>query len=132
MSLNKIKTYKLKVIKNKKGDILKYLSVKNNYFIKFGECYFNEIKKNQTKGWNYHKYNQCLLSVPFGKVEFTFTLEPGKKTKKIIIGKKNHSIIVMPPKIWFKFRSLEKLSLVANTLNFPHKDKEGLKIPIKI
>ena len=88
MSLNKIKTYKLKVIKNKKGDILKYLSVKNNYFIKFGECYFNEIKKNETKGWNYHKYNQCLLSAPFGKVEFTFTLEPGKKTKKITIGKK--------------------------------------------
>ena len=132
MSLNKIKTHKLKVIKNKKGNILKYLSLKNNYFIKFGECYFNEIKKNQWKGWNYHKKNQCLLSVPSGKVEFIFSLEPGKKTKKIIIGKNNHSIIILPPKIWFKFRSLEKLSLVVNTLNFPHKDNEGLKIPIKI
>ena len=110
MSLNKIKTYKLKVIKNKKGDILKYISARNNYFIKFGECYFNEVKKNQVKGWNYHKKNQCLLAVPFGKVEFTFMLDLGKKTKKIIIGKNNYSIIVLPPKIWFKFKSLEKLS----------------------
>ena len=128
MSLNKIKTYKLKVIKNKKGDILKYISARNNYFIKFGECYFNEVKKNQVKGWNYHKKNQCLLAVPFGKVEFTFMLDLGKKTKKIIIGKNNYSIIVLPPKIWFKLKSLEKLSLVVNTLNFPHEESEGLKI----
>ena len=55
-------------------------------------------------------------------------LDLGKKTKKIIIGKNNYSIIVLPPKIWFKFKSLEKLSLVVNTLNFPHEESEGLKI----
>ena len=54
-----------------------------------------------------------------------------QKTKKLIIGKTNHSIIVLPPKIWFKFRSVEKLSLVVIYFKFSHKDKEGLKIPIK-
>jgi len=45
-----IKKIKLKIIKNKKGDILKYL---NKYILhpkKFGEIYFNQIKKNQKKG----------------------------------------------------------------------------------
>ena len=131
MSLNKIKIIKLKKIKNKKGDILKYISSKNKYLKKFGEIYFTEIKYNQTKGWNFHKKSQCLISVPFGKVKFTFANNLNGKKKIKIIGKNNYSLIVLPPKIWFNFKSLDKLSLVANTINFVHNDKETLKIPIK-
>ncbi len=131
MSLNKIKIIKLKKIKNKKGDILKYISSKNKYFKKFGEIYFTEIKYNQTKGWNFHKKSQCLISVPFGKVKFTFANNLNGKKKIKIIGRNNYSLIVLPPKIWFNFKSLDKLSLVANTINFIHNDKETLKIPIK-
>tara|TARA_B100000989_G_scaffold276975_1_gene237593 strand:- start:1129 stop:1524 length:396 start_codon:yes stop_codon:yes gene_type:complete len=131
MSLNKIKIIKLKKIKNKKGDILKYISSKNKYLKKFGEIYFTEIKYNQTKGWNFHKKSQCLISVPFGKVKFTFANNLNGKKKIKIIGRNNYSLIVLPPKIWFNFKSLDKLSLVANTINFIHNDKETLKIPIK-
>ena len=45
MNLNKIKKIKLKIANNSKGDILKYLTRKNKYLKKFGEVYFNEIKK---------------------------------------------------------------------------------------
>ena len=72
MSLKKIKIIPLKISKNIKGDILKYLEKNNKYLKKFGEIYFTEIKKNKTKGWNFHKKNQCLITVPFGKVKFTF------------------------------------------------------------
>ena len=61
-----------KIIKVKKGDILKYLSKKDKFFSGFGEVYFSEIKKNKTKGWNLHKKNTCILSVPFGSVVFNF------------------------------------------------------------
>ena len=54
-----------------------------------------------------------------------------KKKKIITIGKRNHSLIVLPPEIWFSFTSLEKISLVANTINYKHDDKETLKLPLK-
>ena len=131
MSLSKIKTIKLKISTNPKGDVLKYLTRKNKYFKKFGYIFFNEIKKNKVKGWNFHKKFWCLLAVPYGKVKFTFAKNINSKKKTIIIGKKNYSIIVVPPRIWFNFISIEKISLVVNTLNHVHNKNETLKIPIK-
>ena len=131
MSLNKIKIIKLKISTNPKGDVLKYLTRKNKYLKKFGEVYFTEIKKNKVKGWNFHKKCWCLLAVPYGKVKFTFAENINSKKKTIIIGKKNYSIIVVPPRIWFNFMSIERISLVVNTLNQVHNKSETLKIPIK-
>ena len=131
MGLSKIKTIKLKISTNQKGDVLKYLTRKNKDFKKFGEVYFTEIKKNKVKGWNFHKKCWCLLAVPYGKVKFTFAENINSKKKTIIIGKKNYSIIVVPPRIWFNFMSIEKISLVVNTLNHVHNKNETLKIPIE-
>ncbi len=131
MGLSKIKTIKLKISTNPKGDVLKYLTRKNKYFKKFGEVYFTEIKKNKVKGWNFHKKCWCLLVVPYGKVKFTFAENINSKKKTIIIGKKNYSVIVVPPRIWFNFMSIKKISLVVNTLNQIHNKNETLKIPIE-
>ena len=130
MSLKRIKLKKLKVLKNQKGDLLKYLTKKDKYFKSFGEIYFNEIKKNQVKGWNFHKKCQCLLSVPYGRVQFTFADKIEKKKKIITIGRSNHSLIILPPKIWFKFKSLSKISIVINTINEIHNKNETLKVPL--
>ena len=128
--LSEIKIYKLNKLKNLKGDVLKYLNKNNKYFKKFGEIYLTEIKKKKIKGWNFHKKCQCLLTVPVGKVKFEFAEKISGRKKVIIIGKKNYSIIVVPPRIWFNFTSLEKISLVVNTINEIHNNKETLKIPI--
>ena len=132
MSLNGIKTIRLKVLKNPKGDLLKYINKNSNFFIKFGETYFAEIKKNYEKGWNFHKRYHCLLTVPFGKVRFTFlsNINKRKKIKVITIGKKNLSLIYVPPRIWFKFKSISKISVIANTLNGIHKKSETLKVNV--
>lgn len=127
MSLKKIKIKRLKIIKNSKGDILKYINKDDQNFKKFGEIYFTEIKYKKIKGWNFHKKCHSLLSVPFGKVKFTFMDKLRKKRKTIIVGKKNYSLIVLPPQVWFSFTSLEKVSLVVNTINYKHNDKETLK-----
>ena len=131
MSLSKIKKIKLKISANPKGDVLKYLTRKNKYFKKFGEVFFTEIKKNKVKGWNFHKKCWCLIAVPYGKVKFTFAENINSKKKTIIIGKKNYSLIVVPPRIWFNFMSIKKISLVVNTLNHVHNKNETLKIPIE-
>ena len=131
MKLSKIKIIKLDVYRNFQGDLIKYLNCHNKYFKKFGETYFTEIKKNYVKGWNYHKRLQCLVAVPFGEVVFTFkTNIKNKLKKKLIIGKKKNYLIIVPPKIWFKFQSTHKISLVVNTLSELYDPKETLKKPI--
>ena len=132
MKIVGIKKIKKKIIKNKKGDILKFFTNKDFFYKKFGEIYFSEIKKNKIKGWNFHKKNTCLFIVPSGKVEFFF-IDGRKKSKsylkeqKITVDKKNYFVILLPPQIWFSFKSLTKLSLVANCIETPHSDKETKK-----
>ena len=57
MKIIGLKKIKIKIINNKKGDILKFISKKSNFFKSFGEIYFTEINYKQTKGWNLHKKN---------------------------------------------------------------------------
>ena len=130
--VNKIKIIKLKIIKNKKGDLLKYLDKNFKYFSKFGEIYFTEIKKGKIKGWIKHKINSCFLVVPHGKVEFKIKNSlKEKKLKKIILSKKNYKLLIIPPKKWFCFKGLENNSLIINSLQNPHSDLETLRHEIK-
>ena len=132
MSISKIKVIKLKKFNNPIGDTMKYLSKKSSFFKGFGEAYFSEIKKNKIKGWIYHKKYWCILCVPFGKVQFNFknSLDKNTKSKNITIGKKNYSTIVVPPKIYFSFKSRVEISLVVNTINGEHSENESVKVPI--
>tara|TARA_B100000029_G_C17464431_1_gene919727 strand:+ start:514 stop:945 length:432 start_codon:yes stop_codon:yes gene_type:complete len=132
MKIAGLKIFQNKIIKNSKGDILKFVSTKNVFFKRFGEIYFSEIKKNKTKGWNFHKKNTCLLVVPYGEVKFSF-VDGRKKSKThnkkvtIKLSKKKYKIVSVPPKVWFSFYSLSRISLVANLIEKPHSDRETLK-----
>ena len=132
MKIIGIKNIKREIIQNKKGDILKFLSRRDNFFKKFGEIYFTEILKHKVKGWNYHKKNNCLLTVPYGSVQFKFFDGRHKskshyKEEKITISKKSHKIIYVPSKVWFSFKSLGRLSIVANCMDNIHSNHEILK-----
>ena len=132
MKIIGIKNIKRKIIQNKKGDILKFLSKRDNFFKKFGEIYFTEIIKNKVKGWNYHKKNNSLLTVPYGSVQFWFidgrrTSKSYHKEKKVIVNKKKYKVISVPPGVWFSFKSLVKFSIVANCIENPHSDSEIMK-----
>tara|TARA_B100001029_G_C14781651_1_gene296835 strand:- start:135 stop:545 length:411 start_codon:yes stop_codon:yes gene_type:complete len=132
MKINGLKKINIKIFKNKKGDLIKYLSLKNSFFKKFGEIYFSEIKKGQIKGWNLHKRYKCHLAVISGSVTFNF-VDNRKKSKtylkrdKITLSKKNYGILIVPSNIWFNFTTKNKISLVVNTLNYPHLDSETKK-----
>ncbi len=133
MKIIGLKIIKKKIIKNSKGDIIKYINKKDRIFKKFGEAYFSEIKKNKIKGWNLHKKNDCIISVPHGIVLFNFVdgrknSKTFKKKKKIILKKKNHKVVLVPPGIWFSFQSLSKISIVSNILNNIHSKNETSKI----
>ncbi len=124
MTVKSFKILKNRIIKNNKGSIIKYINKSQNHFKGFGEVYFSEIKYNKIKGWNYHKKFTCIITVPHGLVEF-FIFGSSNKLKKIKISKNN--ILVIPPKNWFAFKSLKKISVLANCINGLHSEKETKK-----
>tara|TARA_B100001013_G_C24290081_1_gene316469 strand:- start:91 stop:498 length:408 start_codon:yes stop_codon:yes gene_type:complete len=132
MKINGLKKIDIKVIKNTKGDILKFISSKNSFYKKFGEVYFSEIKKDKIKGWNLHTKYTCFLSVLSGSVTFNFEddrkqSKTYKLKKKITLGKKNYGILIVPPNIWFNFRGNTNNSVIVNALNYPHNKSETRK-----
>ena len=92
MKISGLKKINIKIIKNKKGDLLKYLSVKDSFFKKFGETYFSEIKKGQIKGWNLHKKYKCHLAVISGSATFNF-VDSRRKSKSYLKNEKVKMVI---------------------------------------
>tara|TARA_B100000780_G_scaffold47258_1_gene29377 strand:- start:1140 stop:1550 length:411 start_codon:yes stop_codon:yes gene_type:complete len=126
MTVKKIKVFKNKVIKNKKGNIVKFVSTKNTFFKKFGEIYFNEIKYKNKKGWIKHLKNNCLIQCVSGKVKFLL-IDNKNKEQKYILKSGTGNILRIPPNTWFSFSSLEKKSIIVNMTESYHQDLEILK-----
>ena len=126
MTVKLIKTFNQKVIKNKKGNLIKYVSKKDKYFKKFGEIYFNEIKFKKKKGLTKHKLNNCIIKCLCGKVKFHF-IDQNNNELKIIINSKQNKVLKIPPNIWFNFESISGKSLIANLIERVHSDKEIIK-----
>ena len=127
-----VKKIQQKIFKNSKGDLLKFISRKDNFFKSFGEIYFNEINRNKKKGWIKHKKNQCIFTVAFG--EINFKLVDGRKKSKsfefeenITLSKKNYNLLIVPPGVWFYFTTKKKKSVLVNLINNPHSNKESIK-----
>ena len=122
-----IKKINLKIIKNNKGDILKYLNKDILFPKKFGETYFNEIKKDERKGWIFHKKYFCYVAVPYGQVQFTYKKSLKSIGRSLILSKKKFFLLRIPPKVWFSFKGIKKSSLLVNTITGIHNDEEILK-----
>ena len=132
MKIIGVKKIPAKLFENNKGDLLKFVSKKNSYFKSFGEIYFNEIKYKKKKGWIKHLKNQCIFSVAFG--EINFKLIDGRKNSKtydheenITLNKTKHSVLIVPPGIWFSFSTNKKKSILINLTDKAHSDNETLK-----
>lgn len=133
MKINGVKKIKLDLFKNKKGDLLKFISKENNFFLSFGEIYFNEINYKKKKGWILHKKNTCIITVCFGEVKFKL-IDGRKKSKtfnkenNFTLKKNNHAALLIPPGIWFSFTTNKKKSVLANLINNIHSDNEVIKV----
>ena len=74
-----IKIIKSQIIKNKNGDIKKFITKKSKIFNGFGECYFSEIKCNKIKNWKKNKTTNQMITVIQGKVMFYLSDDRKKK-----------------------------------------------------
>ena len=126
MTVKLIKIFKNKVVKNKKGNLVKFISTKDKFFKKFGEIYFNEIKYEKQKGWIKHSKNTCLIQCVTGEVKFHL-IDNKNKEKYYILKSNTGHVLKIPPGIWFSFTSLKQKSVVANMINNYHRDAESIK-----
>ena len=127
--LNQIKVLRPKIIKLSEGNIMHFLKKKDlRKGWKFGEAYFSKIKFKKVKAWKFHKKTTLNLTVLIGKVKFVFYCPFKNSYKIIIIGEKNYSRLVVPPKVWFGFKGVDKKeSMIMNLTDFPHSKKEILR-----
>ena len=132
MKITGVKNITAKVFKNQKGDLIKFISKKNPHFKSFGEIYFNEINYKKKKGWIKHKKSQCIFTVAYGEIDFKL-IDDRKRSKtfgeedNIRLSKSAHSILIVPPGIWFSFSTNKKKSVLVNLINGIHSDKEVVK-----
>ena len=72
MKIIGLKKININVIKNKKGDILKFISKKNTFFRKFGEVYFSEINEKKNKRVEFTQTKLLLFDCLLWKGNFYF------------------------------------------------------------
>ena len=122
-----IKVVKNKIIKTRIGKIYKCLDSKSKNFKKFGELYFNHLKKSNKKiDWILHKRSTCIIKVISGKVRFMYKIKSGN-IRSIDVNFANNYSIVIPPKTWFRFQSRSPKSIFMNLINNIHNPKETLR-----
>ena len=79
-----------------------------------------------------NKKNQCIFTVAYGEIDFKL-IDDRKKSKtfgnenNIRLNKKKHSILIIPPGVWFSFTTYKKKSILVNLINSVHSDNEILK-----
>tara|TARA_E500000178_G_C16952277_1_gene721866 strand:- start:416 stop:847 length:432 start_codon:yes stop_codon:yes gene_type:complete len=133
MKIKNVKIHLKKIIKNKNGKILKYISKKDKLVKNFGEVYFNYINKGKTKGWNIHKINKCFLICLHGEI-LVHLIDHRKLSKsfdqelKIKLNSINGKLLEIPPKVYFSLYAKKKNSIMCNFLEIPHKKSESLKV----
>ena len=67
MTVKSIKIINGKILKNKKLNLIKYISKKNSFFKGFGEIYFNEIKLKKKKRLEFSQKKYLFNNMPSWK-----------------------------------------------------------------
>lgn len=112
-----IKKIKIRIIKNVKGNIIKFFNFNQKFLKKYGEIYFSEVKKNKFKGWKYHEKKNQIMTICSGTVEFSFKKKVNGKIKKIKLSyPKNLHAIYIPKKTFYSFKCLSKQNVMIVNL----------------
>lgn len=109
------------IIKNKNGDVLRFL--RNKEVDKYKEIYFSEILPNKFKGWKKNKNIDQNIVVPVGNIKLMIITNIKRKNiKTILLGKKfNYGIYKITKNTWYGFKCLGKQkALIINCISKIH------------
>lgn len=111
----KVNYQTLKIIKNKKGDLVKILPKKKFLSTKIAEFYISEINPGKLKAWRFHKKTNQNIVLIEGKCLVVVIFK--KRFKKFILSYSKPGILHIPKKNWYGFKNLSKKKKVK-ILNF--------------
>ena len=115
-----IKKKKIKIIKNKKGNIIKFFNFqKDTSKKKYGEIYFSEVKKKYFKGWKFHEKRNQIMTICSGSIEVSFKNKNSSRIKKIKLSyPKNLYALQIPKKTYYSFRCLSRQkAIIVNIID---------------
>ena len=122
---------KLSKLNVSKGDIYHGLKASEHTFRGFGEAYFTEVEKGETKGWKKHFRMTLNLIVPVGDVIFFIHDEQRQLTRGYKIGLNNYVRLTVPPGYWVAFKGCSNsLNLVLNIASLEHDPEEAINAPL--
>ena len=104
-----MKKKKIKIIKNYKGDLVKFYNFNQKLLNKYEEIYFSIVKKKYFKGWKYHENRNQIMTIGSGNVIFSIKKTKNGKEKKIKMSfPDNIYLLKIPKKTFYSFRCTSK------------------------
>lgn len=113
-----------------KGDIYHVLKASEDGFTFFGEAYFTQIKRNETKGWKKHTQMLMNLVVPVGQVTFHIWDDDNQQGYNINLSKQSYRRISIPKNYWVSFTGHDEFNLILNIASIEHSQEEAVNAPL--
>mgnify|MGYP006077514385 CR=1 FL=1 len=120
----------LKRINHPKGEIFHAIKASDDGFSGFGEAYFSEIYKDETKGWKKHTEMTLNLIVAMGAVKFYIYNQETMEYFNTIISINNYNRLTIKPGLWVSFTGIEKKNILLNVASIEHDPDESVNVSL--
>jgi dTDP-4-dehydrorhamnose 3,5-epimerase len=122
----------LREIADDRGAVLQMLRNDAPDFVRFGECYFSEVRPGAVKAWKRHREQTQMLAVPVGRITLAIfddrETSPTRGTLDVLsLGRPDaYSRVTIPPGLWYGFAADgPQTALLANCADLPHSPQES-------
>ena len=120
----------LKRIHHQKGDIFHAIKASDDGFFGFGEAYFSEVYKDETKGWKKHSEMTLNLIVAHGAIRFNIHNQETNEYFDTIISEHNYNRLTVKPGLWVSLTGIGEKNILLNIANIEHNPDESINVDI--
>lgn len=123
----------LRQIEHPKGAIYHAMTAVDPGFAGFGEAYFTQVLRGESKGWKQHMRMVLNLVVPVGAVRFHLHDERSGQGGHVMLGSapQDYARLTIPPGIWVAFSGCGPAqNLVLNLASIAHDPAEATNRPL--
>jgi dTDP-4-dehydrorhamnose 3,5-epimerase len=124
----------LQRIPDERGTVLHMLKATDAHFEAFGEIYFSTVYPGVVKGWHLHRRMTLNYACVHGRIKLVLYDDRADSATRgelmeLFLGPANHSLVVIPPRIWNGFKGLgPEYSIVANCATIPHDPSQSERL----
>jgi dTDP-4-dehydrorhamnose 3,5-epimerase len=120
----------LKKIHHPKGDLFHAMKASDVGYEGFGEAYFSNVAKDETKGWKQHTEMTLNLIVFIGEVRFV--IYDGRGFFNVTLSINNYQRLSVSPGLWVAFKGIGASNTLLNLANIEHNPGESNNIALDV